>query len=145
MEILVGQSVLDKLWNYFRQSALDNQLRNFKGGLRFAISARQSTIQLLPPLLCSEEEKPPKPAAAPYLDIMGNLTAIAAAEMGYRCLILEPQEGCPASHVADHIAGAYEDEAVLAKFADACDVITLEFENPNPDTVSWLRWLGNIP
>ena len=64
VEILVGQSVLDKLWNYFRQSALDNQLRNFKWGLRFAISARQSTIQLLPPLLCSKEEKPPEPIVA---------------------------------------------------------------------------------
>lgn len=60
---------------------------------------------------------------------LGRMTAIAAAEMGYRCLILEPQEGCPASHVADHIAGNYEDEAVLARFAEACDVVTLEFEN----------------
>lgn len=60
---------------------------------------------------------------------LGRMTAIAAAEMGYRCLILEPQEGCPASHVAEHIAGSYKDEAVLARFADACDVVTLEFEN----------------
>ena len=60
---------------------------------------------------------------------LGRMTAIAAAEMGYRCLVLEPQEDCPASHVADHIAGAYEDETVLARFAEACDVVTLEFEN----------------
>lgn len=69
---------------------------------------------------------------------LGRMTAIAAAEMGYRCLILEPQEGCPASHVAEHIAGSYEDEAVLARFANACDVVTLEFENV---PVAALRYL----
>lgn len=70
---------------------------------------------------------------------LGRMTAIAAAEMGYRCLILEPQEGCPASHVADHIAGAYEDEAVLARFAEACDVVTLEFENVPVDALKFLE------
>jgi len=60
---------------------------------------------------------------------LGRMTAIAAAEMGYRCLILEQQEGCPASHVAEHIVGSYEDESILARFAEACDVVTLEFEN----------------
>ena len=41
------------------------------------------------------EEKPPKPAAAPYLDIMGNLTAIAAAArswtLAYLCIFYLPQ------------------------------------------------------
>lgn len=60
---------------------------------------------------------------------LGRMTAIAAAEMGYRCLILEPQDGCPASHVAEHIVGSYEDDSILARFAEACDVVTLEFEN----------------
>ena len=70
---------------------------------------------------------------------LGRMTAIAAAEMGYRCLILEPQEGCPASHVADHVAGAYEDEGVLARFADAVDVVTLEFENVPVESLRFLE------
>lgn len=70
---------------------------------------------------------------------LGRMTAIAAAEMGYRCLILEPQENCPASHVADHIAGAYEDEAVLTRFAEACDVVTLEFENVPVEALEFLE------
>lgn len=60
---------------------------------------------------------------------LGRMIAIAAAELGYRCLILEPQVNCPASHVADHIAASYDDEQALARFADAVDVVTLEFEN----------------
>ncbi len=70
---------------------------------------------------------------------LGRMTAIAAAAMGYKCLILEPQEDCPASQVADHIAGAYEDESVLARFADAVDVVTLEFENVPVESLRFLE------
>ena len=42
------------------------------------------------------EEKPPKPSAAPYLDLMGNLTAIAAAArswtLAYLCIFYLPQK-----------------------------------------------------
>jgi len=70
---------------------------------------------------------------------LGRMTAMAAAEMGYKCLILEPQEDCPASQVAQHIAGAYEDEAVLKRFADAVDVVTLEFENVPVESLRFLE------
>lgn len=61
---------------------------------------------------------------------LGRMLSVAASRLGLKTCIFEPGEGCPASHVADrHIAAAYEDEDALARFADACDVITFEFEN----------------
>lgn len=60
---------------------------------------------------------------------LGRMLVLAAARLGYRCHIFEPQEDCPASHVARHTAAAYDDGAALDAFADAVDVVTLEFEN----------------
>jgi 5-(carboxyamino)imidazole ribonucleotide synthase len=61
---------------------------------------------------------------------LGRMLAMAAARLGYRTLILEPQSGCPAAQVASgQIVATYDDPAALAKLADACDVVTYEFEN----------------
>lgn len=61
---------------------------------------------------------------------LGRMLSVAASRLGFKTCIFEPGKDCPASHVADrHIAAAYEDEAALRSFADACDVITFEFEN----------------
>jgi 5-(carboxyamino)imidazole ribonucleotide synthase len=57
------------------------------------------------------------------------MLVIAAARLGYRCHIFEPQADCPASHVAQHTATGYDDTASLDAFAKSVDVITLEFEN----------------
>lgn len=60
---------------------------------------------------------------------LGRMTALAAAQLGYRTVIFDPDTACPAAHVAEHIAAAYDDEKALQLFADAVDVVTLEFEN----------------
>ncbi len=61
---------------------------------------------------------------------LGRMLSVAASRLGFRTCIFEPGAGCPASHVADrHIAAPFEDEAALRDFAEACDVITYEFEN----------------
>ena len=61
---------------------------------------------------------------------LGRMLAMAAARLGYRTIVLEPQQGCPAAQVANrHIAAAYDDEAALDELASACDVVTYEFEN----------------
>lgn len=61
---------------------------------------------------------------------LGRMTALAAANLGYRCYIMEPQRNCPAADVsAGHLAAAYESEAALLKFASQVDLVTLEFEN----------------
>ena len=61
---------------------------------------------------------------------LGRMTAMAAARLGYRCHIFAPEAESPAADVAAAFTRApYEDEAALAAFADAVDVVTLEFEN----------------
>jgi len=61
---------------------------------------------------------------------LGRMLSVAASRLGLKTCIFEPSAECPASHVADrHIQAGYDDAAALARFADACDVITYEFEN----------------
>lgn len=69
---------------------------------------------------------------------LGRMTAVAAAQLGYRTVIFEPQEDCPASHVSDHIAADYRDKAALERFAQSVDVITLEFENVPVESLEYL-------
>lgn len=61
---------------------------------------------------------------------LGRMLAMAAARLGYRTVVLEPQEDCPAAQVANrHIIAAYDDPAALAELARHTDVVTYEFEN----------------
>jgi 5-(carboxyamino)imidazole ribonucleotide synthase len=61
---------------------------------------------------------------------LGRMLALAAARLGYRVHVYEPQPGGPASQVADKEVNApYEDLAALTAFARECDVVTYEFEN----------------
>ncbi|TPN78570.1 5-(carboxyamino)imidazole ribonucleotide synthase [Mesorhizobium sp. CU2] len=61
---------------------------------------------------------------------LGRMLAMAAARLGYRTIILEPQPDCPAAQVANRqITAAYDDPAALAELAAASDVVTYEFEN----------------
>ncbi len=71
---------------------------------------------------------------------LGRMTAVAARRMGYRAVVLDPTPDCPASQVADgHILGRFDDFDAAARFASACDVVTLEFENLSSATVSYLE------
>jgi 5-(carboxyamino)imidazole ribonucleotide synthase len=61
---------------------------------------------------------------------LGRMTALAAAELGYRCHILCPEADSPAMQVAAAATvAAYDDEGALDAFATAIDVATYEFEN----------------
>ena len=61
---------------------------------------------------------------------LGRMLAMAAARLGYRTIILEPQPDCPAAQVASgQIVAAYDDDAALGRLAEACAVVTYEFEN----------------
>ena len=61
---------------------------------------------------------------------LGRMTALAAARLGYRCVVYAPEEHSIAGDVAaGHVSGAYDDKAALARFANQVDVITYEFEN----------------
>jgi 5-(carboxyamino)imidazole ribonucleotide synthase len=75
---------------------------------------------------------------------LGRMLAMAAARLGYRTVILEPQADCPADQVANRqIAAAYDDRAALAELAAECDVVTYEFENVPVDAAEFLA--GTVP
>ncbi|MCO5161900.1 MAG: 5-(carboxyamino)imidazole ribonucleotide synthase [Mesorhizobium sp.] len=61
---------------------------------------------------------------------LGRMLAMAAARLGFRTIVLEPQADCPAAQVANRqIVAAYDDPAALAELSRTCDVVTYEFEN----------------
>jgi len=61
---------------------------------------------------------------------LGRMAALAAARLGLRCHIYCPEPNPPAAQVTPHFTcAAYEDEAALAGFAAAVDLVTFEFEN----------------
>ncbi|RWD60715.1 MAG: 5-(carboxyamino)imidazole ribonucleotide synthase, partial [Mesorhizobium sp.] len=61
---------------------------------------------------------------------LGRMLAMAAARLGYRTIVLEPQPDCPAAQVANRqIVAAYDDATALAELAGASAVVTYEFEN----------------
>ena len=58
------------------------------------------------------------------------MTALAAAQLGYRCHVFCPEAESPAKLVTPFATTArYDDDAALAAFAAAVDVVTFEFEN----------------
>ena len=60
---------------------------------------------------------------------LGRMLAMAAARLGYRAHIYEPG-AAPAADVAQAwTQAAYDDTDALARFAEACDLVTFEFEN----------------
>ncbi|MFC3099778.1 5-(carboxyamino)imidazole ribonucleotide synthase [Altererythrobacter lauratis] len=61
---------------------------------------------------------------------LGRMIAMAAAQLGYRCHIYAPEADSVAADVAAAFTcAAWDDAGALARFADACDVVTYEFEN----------------
>ena len=68
---------------------------------------------------------------------LGRMTALAAARLGYRCVVYAPDEHSIGGDVAaGHVRGAYDDTAALERFAAEVDVITYEFENVPEATVA---------
>jgi 5-(carboxyamino)imidazole ribonucleotide synthase len=61
---------------------------------------------------------------------LGRMLAMAAAELGYKCHILDPNPDGPAAQVSARFTqAAYGDVEALRTFAEAVDVATYEFEN----------------
>jgi len=71
---------------------------------------------------------------------LGRMLAMAAARLGYRTVILEPQPDAPAAQVANsQIVSAYDDPTALETLVKLCDVVTYEFENVPVAAVEWLE------
>ena len=61
---------------------------------------------------------------------LGRMLSMAAARLGYRCHVYDPDSAAPAADVAHaHTAAAWDDWPALDAFAASVAVVTLEFEN----------------
>ena len=75
---------------------------------------------------------------------LGRMLSIAASRMGFKCHIYCPDSDSPASHVAALTTIApYEDLDSVRDFAEACDVVTYEFENV-PEFTAKAAAIGSI-
>jgi 5-(carboxyamino)imidazole ribonucleotide synthase len=70
---------------------------------------------------------------------LARFFVIAAHEMGYRVMVLDPDKNSPAGLLADeHLCAAYDDQAALDRMERECVAVTTEFENVPAATLSAL-------
>ena len=76
---------------------------------------------------------------------LGRMTAVAAAELGYRVHVFTPEENSPAEQVcAAATVAAYDDQDAIEAFGRSVDVVTFEFENVPAETVRHLSKLAPV-
>ena len=70
---------------------------------------------------------------------LGRFFVIAAHELGYRVVVLDPDAQSPAGRIADqHLVAAYDDPDALNRMAESCVAVTTEFENVPADSLAYL-------
>jgi len=70
---------------------------------------------------------------------LGRFFVSAAHELGYKVIVVDPQEGCPAGLIADeHIVVDYDDAEALEYLSSNCVAATTEFENVPAKTLDIL-------
>lgn len=70
---------------------------------------------------------------------LGRFFVLAAHEMGYRVLVLDPDPHSPAGQAADeHLRAAWDDVQALDRIAQQCAAVTTEFENVPAATLDYL-------
>jgi 5-(carboxyamino)imidazole ribonucleotide synthase len=61
---------------------------------------------------------------------LGRMLGLAARELGYRIVVLDPDPECPAAGVADRVeVGAYHDIDAARRLAGRSDLVTYELEH----------------
>ena len=67
---------------------------------------------------------------------LGRMFTIAARNLGYRVMVLDPDPLSPAGQVADlHLCAGYQDETALTQMGRECAAVTTEFENVPAQTL----------
>ena len=70
---------------------------------------------------------------------LGRFFVMAAHEMGYRVMVLDPDPHSPAGMIADqHLIADYHDSHALTRMASECAAVTTEFENVPADALAHL-------
>ncbi len=76
---------------------------------------------------------------------LGRMMAIAARQMGYRLLVLDPGPRCPTAQVADGVVvGALDDVEAARQLARQVDVITLDTEHVPADVLDALEPIAPV-
>jgi len=61
---------------------------------------------------------------------LGRMIGLAAREMGYRVVVLDPDPDCPAADIADRlVVSPYDDVGGALRLATLCDIVTYELEH----------------
>ncbi len=77
---------------------------------------------------------------------LGRMMALSAKAMGYRIIVLDPTEDCPAAQVSDEqIIADYDDKVALRELAEKAEVVTYEFENIDYDALKMTQDLVDVP
>lgn len=77
---------------------------------------------------------------------LGKMMAVSAKQMGYRVIVLDPAEDCPAAQVSDdRIVAAYDDLEAAKELVRRADVVTYEFENVDLEIASYIEEEGYLP
>ena len=70
---------------------------------------------------------------------LGRFFVLAAHEMGYRVMVLDPDPNSPAGRIAErHLVAAFDDADALEAMAAECAAVSTEFENVPADTLAYL-------
>ncbi|MDH4235038.1 MAG: 5-(carboxyamino)imidazole ribonucleotide synthase [Gallionella sp.] len=70
---------------------------------------------------------------------LGRYFVLAARELGYRVMVLDPDTRSAAGRIADeHLVAAYDDPDSLDRMAESCAVVTTEFESVPADALAYL-------
>jgi 5-(carboxyamino)imidazole ribonucleotide synthase len=69
---------------------------------------------------------------------LGRMLALAGYPLDFDFVFFDPAEEACAAPLGDHVHAAYDDEAALARFCDAVDLVTYEFENVPVDSARFL-------
>jgi phosphoribosylaminoimidazole carboxylase len=74
---------------------------------------------------------------------LGRMMASAAHDLGMRIVVLDPDREAPAGQIADgHVIGDFRDPERIHELADGCDILTVEIEHVNADTLDALAQQG---
>ncbi|MFO8024387.1 5-(carboxyamino)imidazole ribonucleotide synthase [Thiohalophilus sp.] len=70
---------------------------------------------------------------------LGRMFTIAARNMGYEVVVLDPDPDSPAGMLAsDHLCADYLDIPALQYLGETCDAVTTEFENVPAESLEYL-------
>ncbi len=74
---------------------------------------------------------------------LGRMLTLVAKRMGYRVVVLDPQDRSPCGQVADEqIVARYDDESAVRELGRRTDIVTYEFENIAIESVRMLEESG---